>query len=260
MASDTILYEAQDGIATLTLNRPAVMNAINGELLHRLEELVSVLRFDAAVRVAIITGGGPKAFCAGADLKARATMTPEEVKSFLHTMGSLFQEIEQLDKAVIALLNGVALGGGLELALTADIRMAADTAIMGLPETGLAIIPGAGGTQRLPRLVGKGRAKELIFTGQRIDARQAMAMGLVNRVFPPDQLMAEGRKMATTIAQAGPIAIQQAKSAIDRGLETDLHTGLAIESKAYWVCVPTQDRLEGLAAFKEKRKPVYKGR
>ena len=260
MASDTILYEAQDGVAVLTLNRADVRNAISVELLQRLEELVTALRFDAEVRVVILTGSGPKSFCAGADLKERATMTPDQVKAFLHTIGHVFQDLEQLDKAVIAAINGVALGGGLELALTADIRIAADTALMGFPETRLAIIPGAGGTQRLPRIVGKGQAKEIIFSAEPVNAQSALAMGLVNRVCAPEDLLSESHKLAATIVQAGPIAIQQAKWAIDKGLDTDLHTGLAIESKAYGVCIPTEDRLEGLKAFKEKRKPVYKGR
>lgn len=260
MASDTILYEAQDGVATLTLNRPERRNAISCELLQRLEELVAALRFDTTVRAVIITANGPKAFCAGADLKERATMTPNEVKSFLHTIGCVYEDIEQLDKAVIAAINGVALGGGLELALAADIRIAADTAIMGFPETRLAIIPGAGGTQRLPRIVGKGKAKEMIFSAEAVDAQSALSMGLVNRVCSADLLLQESRKMAATIAQSGPIAIQQAKIAINKGLDTDLHTGLAVESKAYGVCIPTEDRIEGLTAFKEKRKPIYKGR
>lgn len=259
MTTDTVLYEVKNGIATMTLNRPEARNAINNDMLNRMEALVAALRFDPAVRVVIITGSG-KAFCAGADLKERATMSPDEVKTFLHTIGYLFQDIEQLDKPVIAVVNGAALGGGLELALTADLRLAANNAAMGFPETQLAIIPGAGGTQRLPRLVGKGRSKEMIFTGQPIEAQKALSIGLVNRVSPSDQLMEESLEMATIIAQAGPIAIQQAKNAIDKGLETDLNTGLAIESKAYSVCIPTEDRLEGLAAFKEKRKPEYKGR
>lgn len=260
MTSDVIIYEARDGIATLTLNRPDVRNAINNDLLKRLEALVATLRFDTEVRVVIITGSGPKAFCAGADLKERATLSPEEVKTFLHTINYLFQDLEQLDKAVIAAINGVALGGGLELALTADLRIAADTAVMGFPETRLAIIPGAGGTQRLPRVVGRGKAKEMIFTGQPVDAQTALSMGLVSQVVPPDQLMEASYKMAAVIAQAGPIAIQQAKIAIDKGMDTNLRDGLAIESKAYGVCIPTEDRLEGLAAFKEKRNPIYKGK
>ena len=259
MASDTILYEAKNGIATLTLNRPEARNAISRDLLKRMEELVTALRFGASIRVVVITANGP-AFCAGADLKERATMTPDEVKSFLHTLGCVFEDLDQLEKAVIAAINGMALGGGLELALTADIRIAADTAKMGFPETRLAIIPGAGGTQRLPRIIGKGQAKEMIFTAEPVDAQKAMAVGLLNRIFPPDQLLQESQKLAGTIAQSGPIALQQAKVAIDKGLDTDLHAGLAVESKAYSVCIPTEDRLEGLRAFKEKRKPVYKGK
>lgn len=260
MDSQTILFEVDDTVATITLNRQEVMNAINRDLLKLLEERITALRFDSNVRVVLITGSGPKAFCAGADLKERATMSPDEVKSYIHTIGYLFQEIAQLNKPVIAAINGIAFGGGLELALAADIRLAAESAVVGFPETQLAIIPGAGGTQRLPRMVGRGKAKELIFTGRRITAAEAHAIGLVNHVYPAHELMAECRKMADTIAQAGPIAIQQAKIAIDDGIETDLRSSLAVESKAYWVCIPTEDRLEGLAAFKEKRKPIYKGR
>jgi enoyl-CoA hydratase/carnithine racemase len=212
------------------------------------------------VRVVIITGQGDKAFCSGADLKERATLSPIQVKEFITTIRNLFTAIEQLPQPVIAAINGVALGGGTELALAADIRIAASNASLGLTETRLAIIPGAGGTQRLPRLVGKGKAKELIFTGQRIDAAEALRIGLVNKVCEPAALMGECQKMAVMICETGPIAIEQAKYAINYGMETDLATGLAIESNAYWVCIPTEDRLEGLAAFREKRKPVYKGR
>jgi enoyl-CoA hydratase/carnithine racemase len=161
---------------------------------------------------------------------------------------------------VIAAINGVALGGGTELALACDRRMASMNAVMGLTETRFAIIPGAGGTQRLPRLIGSGKAKELIFTGRRVDAREALEIGLVNQICEQESLFDECLKMARMICEAGPIAIEQAKYAINYGLETDLHTGLGIESNAYWVTIPTEDRLEGLAAFKEKRKPVYKGK
>ena len=168
--------------------------------------------------------------------------------------------MEQLNKPVIAAVNGAAFGGGTELALASDIRIASETATMGLTETRLAIIPGAGGTQRLPRLVGRGKAKEMIFTGRRIGAEEALSIGLVNQVSSPDRLIDDCRQMAAMICETGPIAIEQAKYAINYGLETDLNTGMAIESNAYWVCIPTEDRLEGLAAFKEKRKPVYKGK
>jgi enoyl-CoA hydratase/carnithine racemase len=187
-------------------------------------------------------------------------MNPDQVREYIFTIRNLFTSIEQLNKAVIAAVNGVALGGGTELALASDIRIAALNATMGLTETRLAIIPGAGGTQRLPRLVGRGKAKELIFTGQRIGAEEALNIGLINKICDQKDLINECKKMATMICETGPIAIEQAKYAINYGIETDIHTGLAIESSSYWVTVPTEDRLEGLAAFKEKRKPQYKGK
>ncbi|MFI5355383.1 MAG: enoyl-CoA hydratase-related protein, partial [Desulfobaccales bacterium] len=196
----------------------------------------------------------------GADLKERATMTEAQVREFIFTIRNLFTFIEYLNKPVIAAVNGIALGGGTELALACDIRLASATATLGLTETRLAIIPGAGGTQRLPRLIGRGKAKELIFTGRKVDAQEALQIGLVNKVCEPAALLAECRAMAAMICEAGPIAIQQAKYAINYGLEADLHTGLAIESNAYWVTIPSEDRLEGLRAFGEKRQPVYKGK
>jgi enoyl-CoA hydratase/carnithine racemase len=259
MTDEVLLADEKDGVVVLTLNRPEVMNSFNFDLLRALKDRIDGLRFRPAIRVVIITGAGERAFCAGADLKERATLAPLQVKEFIFTIRDLFTSIENLNKPVIAAVNGVALGGGTELALACDIRLAAETASMGLTETRLAIIPGAGGTQRLPRLVGRGKAKELIFTGRRVPAAEALAIGLVNQVSAPDQLLADCRAMAEQICEAGPIAIEQAKYAINHGLETDLHTGLAIESNAYWVTIPTQDRLEGLAAFREKRKPVYKG-
>jgi enoyl-CoA hydratase/carnithine racemase len=260
MSDSVLLVEEENSVATLTLNRPEVMNSFNFAMLHALRDQIESIRFKPETRVVIITAAGEKAFCAGADLKERATLPPDKVKAYIFTIRNLFTSIEQLNKAVIAAVNGVALGGGTELALACDIRIASTNATMGLTETRLAIIPGAGGTQRLPRLVGRGKAKELIFTGQRIAAEEALRIGLVNQICEQKDLLAECKKMAAMICEAGPVAIEQAKYAINHGLETDLHTGLAIESNAYWVCIPTEDRLEGLAAFKEKRKPVYKGR
>jgi enoyl-CoA hydratase/carnithine racemase len=257
--NDNILTEQQDGVVLITLNRPEVMNSFNFALLHALQAKINEIRFDTSVRVIIITGAGDRAFCSGADLKERATLSPIQVKEFIFTIRNLFTAIEQLNKPVIAAVNGVALGGGTELALASDIRIASESASMGLTETRLAIIPGAGGTQRLPRLVGKGKAKELIFTGKRIAATEALAIGLVNQVCAPEVLIDTCRQMAAEICETGPVAIEQAKYAINYGMETDLSTGLAIESNAYWVCIPTEDRLEGLAAFREKRRPVYKG-
>jgi enoyl-CoA hydratase/carnithine racemase len=260
MNDQVLLVEEKDGVAVLTLNRPEVMNSFNFALLHALKEQIEALQFKADIRVVIITGSGQKAFCAGADLKERTTMNEAQVKDFILTIRNLFTAIESLNKPVIAAVNGIALGGGTELALACDIRIAAINATMGLTETRLAIIPGAGGTQRLPRLIGRGKAKELIFTGRRVDAHEALQIGLANQVCKQDALMDACREIAAMICEAGPIAIEQAKYAINCGLETDLHTGLDIESKAYWVTVPTEDRLEGLAAFQEKRKPVYKGK
>ncbi|MDZ7758931.1 MAG: enoyl-CoA hydratase-related protein [Desulfovermiculus sp.] len=253
------VHEDEQGILTLGLNRPQVMNSLNFDLLRALDEQIRKVRFRSDIRVLIITGAGEKAFCAGADLKERAGMTPTQVKEYIFTIRNLFSEIENLNKPVIAAVNGVALGGGTEMALASDIRLASETASMGLTETRLAIIPGGGGTQRLPRLIGRAKAKELIFTGRRVDAQEALSLGLVNEVQSSQELLPACRKMAEMICEAGPIAVEQAKYAINQGLETDINTGLAIESNAYWVTIPTQDRLEGLAAFREKRKPVYKG-
>jgi enoyl-CoA hydratase/carnithine racemase len=255
-----LLAEEKDGIITLTLNRPQAMNSLNFSLLYSLRDQVEALRFRSDIRVVIITGAGDKAFCSGADLKERVTLSPAQVKEYIFTIRNLFTSIELLNKPVIAGVNGIALGGGTELALASDIRIASSAATMGLTETRLAIIPGAGGTQRLPRLVGRGKAKELIFTGRRVDAEEALKIGLVNKICDKDSLMTECRQMAAMICETGPIAIEQAKYAINYGIETDIHTGLAIESNAYWVTIPTEDRLEGLAAFREKRKPVYKGK
>ncbi|MGW8187118.1 MAG: enoyl-CoA hydratase-related protein [Desulfobacterales bacterium] len=260
MGEDVLLREEAGGVLMLTLNRPEVMNSLNFAVLSALAAEIDAVRFRADVRVLVLTGAGEKAFCAGADLKERAGLSPQDVRRYIYTIRNLFTAIEYLNKPVIAAVNGIALGGGTELALASDIRVVAATASLGLTETRLAIIPGAGGTQRLPRLVGKGKAKELIFTGRRVDAVEALAIGLANKICEPSELLAECRNMAAMICETGPIAIEQAKYAINHGLETDLQTGLAIESNAYWVCIPTEDRLEGLTAFREKRKPVYKGK
>ncbi|MFO8112828.1 MAG: enoyl-CoA hydratase-related protein [Desulfosalsimonadaceae bacterium] len=255
-----LLSETHEQVAVLTLNRPNAMNAVNFDMLNAIKAEVESIRFNPDIRVVIITGAGEKAFCAGADLKERSTMPELRVREFIYTIRRLFSDIESLNKPVIAAVNGFALGGGTEMALASDIRIASMNASMGLTETRLAIIPGAGGTQRLPRLIGRGKAKELIFTGRRVDAKEAVDIGLVNQICEPKLLMEEAMKMARMICEAGPIAISQAKYAIDAGLETDLNTGLAIESNAYWITIPTKDRTEGISAFLEKRKPVYEGK
>jgi len=255
-----LIVEEKNQAVLLTLNRPRVMNCLNFDLLFAVRDQIEALQFRSDIRCVIITGEGERAFCAGADLKERATLTQDEVKKFILTIRNLLTSIQGLPIPVISAVNGIALGGGTEVALASDIRIASETATMGLTETRLAIIPGGGGTQRLPRIVGVAKAKELIFTGRRVDAAEALDIGLVNQVAPPDKLMDACLDMAGMIAETGPIAVEMAKYAIDRGIETDLATGLAIESNAYRVTIPTQDRIEGLTAFREKRKPVYKGR
>jgi len=260
MEQPLVLEDRSGQTSILTLNRPEVMNCFNFALLRELREKLEVFQWDPEVRVIIITGAGGKAFCAGADLKERATMPEEQVRQFIFTLRGVFAFLELMNKPVIGAVNGIALGGGTELALACDIRIASESATMGLTETRLAIIPGGGGTQRLPRIVGRGKAKELIFTGRRVDAKEALEIGLVNKVAPAGKLIDECLEMAAMICEAGPIAITQAKYAVNYGCEVDLHSGLAIESNAYWVTIPTEDRMEGLTAFREKRKPVYKGK
>lgn len=263
--TEVLLKErTSEGILILTLNRPEAMNCFNQELLNALAEAISEVNFDLAVRCIVITGAvsdDPKkiSFSAGADLKERRTMTPEQVRKYIFTIRNTFTAVEQVRCPVIAAINGFALGGGTELALASDIRIASANAVMGLTETSLAVIPGGGGTQRLPRIIGVARAKELIFTARRIDAHTALSYGLVNRVVEPSQLIPESLNLAREIAANGPIAVAQAKFAINYGIETSLGVALPLESKAYEITIPTEDRLEALAAFAEKRKPVFKG-
>ncbi|MCP4720639.1 MAG: enoyl-CoA hydratase, partial [Desulfobacteraceae bacterium] len=247
---DLLLVEERNQAMLLTMNRPSVMNCLNFDLLYALRDKIDAIQYRTDIRCVIITGAGEKSFCAGADLKERAGLTPDEVKKFILTIRNLLTSIQNLPIPVISAVNGIALGGGTEVALASDIRIASDTASMGLTEARLAIIPGGGGTQRLPRIIGVAKAKELIFTGRRVDAKEALEIGLVNQVVPKENLLDACMEMADMIAQTGPIAVEMAKYAIDKGIETDLATGLAIESNAYRVTIPTQDRVEGLTAFR----------
>lgn len=247
------------GLVLLGLDRPAAKNALGRQLLGEFQDALAALAMDRAARVVVVHSLVPGVFCAGADLKERAGMSQPEVARFVKGLRAAFTALEDLPLPTIAALEGAALGGGLEMALACDLRVAGADAKVGLPETGLAIIPGAGGTQRLPRLIGRSKAKELIFTGRRLGAGDARALGLVDHAVPAGQALDRALALAREILPNGPIALRAAKAAIDRGLDAGRDAGLAIERACYAEVIPTKDRLEGLAAFKEKRKPVYRG-
>lgn len=259
MTSLVEISTEEKGIALVTLNRPDAANALSTELLHCLVEVLEELKSDSNLRTVIITGSGEKAFCAGADLKERAGMNEDKVRETVKLIGDTITAVENLPVPVIAAINGSAFGGGLELALACDIRIASETAKVGLTETSLGIIPGAGGTQRLPRIVGMPTAKELIYTARRLDAKTANALKIISHVYSPQHLLEEAKKLAKEIAVNAPLALRAAKAAINQGAETDLKSGLQIEKDCYQTTLKTRDRLEGLSAFKEKRKPVFKG-
>lgn len=241
------------------MSRPEAANALSRRLVSELRSAVGAIAADRAVRAVVVTGAG-KAFSAGADLKERRGFTLDETRAFLDELGATLRELAALPCPVIAAINGAAFGGGLEVALACDLRIAAEGAPMGLVETRLGIIPGAGGTQRLARLIGVARAKELIFTGRRFDAAAARAWGIVQDVVPPEELGAATARLAAEIAASGPLAVAQAKSAIDEGIDGSLADGLAVERRHYEVVLASADRDEGLAAFAEKRTPVFHGR
>ncbi|MBO0589084.1 enoyl-CoA hydratase-related protein [Sporosarcina sp. E16_8] len=257
---EAIHYEQKGNLAFVTLDRPGTMNAFNYDMLVELGQITESIRINPDIRVIIFTGSGDRAFSVGADLKERKTLTDLQVKRNLYKIGEVFSAIENLPQPTIAMMNGFAFGGGMELALACDFRIAADTALMGLTETGLAIIPGAGGTQRLPRLIGEAKALELILTARRMSAAEALSYGVLTKIATPENLVQETAAFADSILANGPIALQQAKFAIKHGMNVDLQTGLAIERKAYELTIPTEDRIEALNAFSEKRKPVFKGK
>ena len=241
----------------VTLAKPDTRNALSRQLLLEFNDALENARKDKA-RVVIINSSVPKVFCAGADLKERKTMTQDEVGEFVRSLRASFSNLERMPMPTIAAIEGAAMGGGLEMALACDIRIAGSAAKIGLPETGLAIIPGAGGTQRLPRVIGVARAKELIFTGRILPGTEAEQAGIV-RCVEEGSALDTALEIATQITSKGPVAVQMAKLAINKGSEVDLQTGLAFEETCYAQVIPTKDRLEGLAAFAEKRKPVYTG-
>src|SRR5512140_1036575 len=241
--------ERREGIEVWTIDGEGRRNAISMAMLRELNALVEQGARKAGLRCVVLTGAGEKAFCAGADLKERAGMSADDVHAFHLLLRRALDGIEAAPQVYVAALNGAALGGGLELALACDLRVAADTAQVGLPEVSLGIIPGGGGTQRLPRLVGAGRAKDLILTGRRVGAAEALAMGLVTQVAPPQRLMAEALGLAERIAGNAPVSLRQAKRAIDGGGGLPLHEGLELENRLYQDCLGTRDREEALRAF-----------
>ena len=249
-----------DHIGIMTLNRPAQANALSAAMLEEINQTMQEIKHDENIRCLLVTGAGAKVFCAGADLKERRLMTEQEAKEAVLTIQQTFTDIESLPVPVIAVMNGHALGGGLELALACDLRIARASAALGLPETGLAILPGAGGTQRLPRLIGPGKAKEMIFTGSSLRAEEAVQIGLIERISTADSLMNDAISLAKQIIRNGPIALKEAKQAIQSSLDHDLQTGLTKEYEAYLRLIHTEDRLEGLKAFQEKRTPYYRGK
>ena len=259
--SDVLITEVDDdGICLVTLNRPDAMNSLNGPMVEALGELFYELRYDDDVRVVILTGAGDRAFCAGADLKERKTMSESDVRRRIDDYREVFRRIAGVPKPTICAINGYAFGGGLELAMACDLRVVAEQTKVGLTELKLGIIPGAGGTQRLVRLVGLARAKELIFTGRRLPGARAAELGLANYAVPTDELIDRARTLAEEMLTSAPIALAQTKAAIDTGWEVDLESGLQLESTAYAVTIPTEDRQEGLEAFREKRAPNFKGK
>lgn len=255
----TLIYEKKGGIGLLTIHRPEKMNALSMELIDELKKFLDAIEGDEELRVLILTGAGEKAFVAGADIQELADRDAETGQRISKERQEIFARIENLRIPVIASVNGYALGGGLELALACSIRVCSENALFGAPEVKLGIIPGDGGTQRLPRLVGPGRAMEMILTGDPIDAREALRIGLVNRIFPLESLMEKAMELAQTIASRPPLAVRFAKEAVNRSLEGG-PAGFALESSLHALSCTTEDKKEGVAAFLEKRKAHFRGK
>jgi enoyl-CoA hydratase len=260
MAYETLLYDVASGLARITVNRPDKLNALNGTVIRELGDAAAAVANDPAVRAVILTGAGPKAFVAGADIGELTTQGPMEGKARARAGQLVFREFEHMNKPVIAAVNGFALGGGCELAMACHIRIASDTAKFGQPEVKLGLLPGYGGTVRLPRIVGKGRALELLLTGAMIDATEALRIGLVSRVVPADRLLAEAETLARSIMEQGPLAVRSVLEAVDAGYEMSQQDALLLEASLFGLLSSTDDMREGTRAFLEKRKPVFEGR
>jgi enoyl-CoA hydratase len=262
MAEDKkyVLYEKQEQVATLTLNRPESLNALNTALLTELRAVLKDAEADAAVRVVMITGTGGKAFCAGADVAELLKRTPEEARAFSQWFQGIFTLIETIRKPVIAKIHGFCLGGGLELVLACDFRIASDKSVFGLPEVNLAIIPGGGGTQRLPRLIGKTKALQMLMIGEQINAMDAERLTLVNEIVPADELDRAVDEFVQKLRAKSPVTLGILKEAVNNGLEMDLEQALNYEAACFETTLKTEDAQEGLKAFLEKRKPEFKGK
>ena len=260
MGYENIIYTLDENIATITFNRPKALNALNGALLKELDEALDDVLGNEDIRVLVLTGSGDKSFVAGADISELATFDALQAKIFAQNGHAIIAKLQQMPIAVIAAVNGFALGGGTEIALACDFVYASENAKFGLPEITLGLIPGFGGTQRLPRLIGTNLAKELIFTGRMISAEEALQIGLANKVVPADDLMSAVMKTASGIASKGRVSLRAAKQAINRGLDVDLASGCAIEIDAFAICMTSPDAKEGTSAFLEKRKAEFKGR
>ncbi len=259
MAFENILFDVQDQVALVTINRPKSLNALNPATLEELGEAVRRVRQDDALRILVLTGAGDKAFVAGADISEFPKMNPLQARLFAQKGQDVFFGLEDLPKPVIACVNGFALGGGLELAMSCDFIYASEKAKFGQPEINLGILPGFGGTQRLARLVGRAKAKELCMTGEMIDAATALQLGLVAKVFPAETLLEETLKVAKAMAAKSALALRAIKAVVDRGVDADLKTGCTLEVEAFGLCFASEDAREGALAFLEKRKPQFKG-
>jgi len=259
MAYENIVYDVKEGIATITFNRPKALNALNGALLAELYLALDTIAANEDIRILVLTGAGDKSFVAGADISELATFDSLKAKSFARSGHDIINKLQLLPITVIAAVNGFALGGGTEIAIACDFIYASTNAKFGQPEINLGVIPGFGGTQRLPRLIGTAMAKELIFTGKMISAEEALQIGLVNKVVSQDKLMEEVMKTASIIATKGKVSLREAKQAVNKGMNVDLATGCGIEIDAFALCYASPDAKEGTAAFLEKRKAEFKG-
>ncbi len=259
MAYENIIYETEGNIGIIRFNRPKALNAINSDVVRDMQKALDEVEADSSLRVLILTGEGGKAFVAGADISLMVNLTPLQLREFSSSLHELGFRMEGLSIPIIACVNGFALGGGTEIAMACDFIYASEDAKFGQPEINLGIIPGAGGTQRLPRLVGKGMAKELCMTGAIISAREAKEIGLVNKVFPADKLWEETLKTANVLASKGRFSLMAVKRCIDRGFNLDLRAACGLETDQFALCMASPDGREGMSAFLEKRKPDFKG-